>query len=190
MGIQPALTTSMNIKVSWSGKVDVDVVRRVVGPVVGQLDPFAADLERVLAGEDDLRGGPGRVVVPQQQSPGLRVPDAYEIVAEQVGRAGVVGVVMGVDDVGHRVTQALGLRDLVHGPSQVVADGRRGVEQHHPVGRGEERRLVGAVGDPEEVALDAADEVPLVVQGRAEGGLRHRGVVRQLWRTVRHALHS
>ena len=45
MGIQPALTTSMNIKVSWSGKVDVDVVRRVVGPVPGQFDPLAADFQ-------------------------------------------------------------------------------------------------------------------------------------------------
>ena len=37
-----------------------------------------------------------------------------------------------------------------------------------PSRRHEECRLVGAVGDPEQVALDAADEVPLLVEGRAE----------------------
>jgi hypothetical protein len=53
------------------------------------------------------------------------VPDTHDVVAEQVRRAGVVGVV-GVDQMGHGVTDALGRRDLVHGPPQVVADGRRG----------------------------------------------------------------
>ena len=47
-------------------EMDVDVVRRVVGPVVGQLDPFTADLQRVAVLEGDPRCGPGRVVVPQQ----------------------------------------------------------------------------------------------------------------------------
>ena len=45
-----------------------------------------------------------------------------------VRRAGVVGVVVGVDQMGHGVTDALGRRELVHGPPQVVTDGRRGVE--------------------------------------------------------------
>jgi hypothetical protein len=94
------------------------------------------------------------------------VPDAHDVVAEQVRRAGLVGVVVGVDQMGHCTADTFGRRDLVHGPPQVVADGRRGVEQHHPVGRREERRLVGAVGDPVQVALDAANEVALLVEGR------------------------
>ena len=43
-------------------------------------------------------------------------------------RDGVVGVVVRVDQVGHRVAHALGGGDLVHGPPQVVADGRWRVE--------------------------------------------------------------
>jgi hypothetical protein len=37
-------------------------------------------------------------------------------------------VVVGAGQMGHGVTDALGRRDLVHGPRQVVTDGRRGVE--------------------------------------------------------------
>src|ERR1700734_730508 len=43
-----------------AGEVDVDVVRRVVGPVPGQFDPLAADLEGVAVGERHVRGGAGR----------------------------------------------------------------------------------------------------------------------------------
>ena len=39
------------------GEVDVDVVRRVVGAVPGQLDPLAAHLQRVGVGERHLRAG-------------------------------------------------------------------------------------------------------------------------------------
>jgi hypothetical protein len=98
---------------------------------------------------------------------------------EQRGRAGVVGVVVGVDEVGDGVGDAVGGGDLVDGPLQVVADGRGGVEQDHAVGGGQERRLVGAVGDPVEVPLDPADVVALVVEGRAERGARNRRVVGQ-----------
>jgi hypothetical protein len=67
------------------------------------------------------------------------VPDAHDVVAKQFRGSGVVGVVVGVDQMGHGVTDALGRRHLVHCPPQVVTDSRRGVEQHHPVGRCEER---------------------------------------------------
>ena len=126
-----------------------------------------------------LGRGPGRVVVAQQELARLLVPDAGDVLVEQRGRAGVVGVVVGVDEVGDLVADAVGGGDLVHGALQVVADGRRRVEQDDAVRRGQERRLVGAVGDPVEVALDAADVVALLVEGRAERGLWHRRVVRQ-----------
>src|SRR5712671_5001605 len=45
-----------------AGEVDIDVVRRVVGAVPGQLDALAPDLEGVVVGEGDLRGRAGRVV--------------------------------------------------------------------------------------------------------------------------------
>src|SRR5262249_58661725 len=59
-----------------AGEVDVDVVRRVVGAVPGQLHPLPAHLQGVTVGEGDLRRGAGRVIVAQQQPPGLFVPDA------------------------------------------------------------------------------------------------------------------
>ena len=96
------------------------------------------------------------------------MPDAHDVPAEQRGRTGVVGVVVGVDKVRHRVAHPVGGGDLVDGPLQVVSDGRGRVEQHHAVPGGQERRLVGAVGDPVEVPLHARDVVSLLVEGGAE----------------------
>src|SRR5262249_22951698 len=76
------------------GQVDVDVVRRVVGAVPGQFDALTANVEGVAIGEGHLRRRPGRVVVPQQQPPGLLVADADHVPVEQRGCTGVVGVVM------------------------------------------------------------------------------------------------
>jgi hypothetical protein len=78
------------------------------------------------------------------------------------------GVVMRVDEVGHRAGHAVGGGDLLHRPPQVVADGWRCVEQHDAVPGGQERRLVDAVGDPVEVPLDTSDVVSLIVEGWAE----------------------
>jgi hypothetical protein len=163
-----------------AGEVDVDVVRRVVRPVPGQLDTLTPDLQGVTIGEGHLRRRPGGVVVPQQEPPGLLVPDAGHVAPEQEGRAAVVGVMVGVDQVGHRIGHALGGGDLVHGAPQVVADRRGRVEQHHPVRGGQERRLVDTVGDPVQVPLDASDVVALVVEGRAERGPGDRRVVGQV----------
>src|SRR6476469_1581225 len=77
------------------------------------------------------------------------------------------------------VADAVGGCDLVDGALDVVADRRRRVEQHDAVGGGQERRLVGAVGDPVEVPLDAAHVVTLLLQRRPERRPRHRRVVRQ-----------
>ena len=76
-------------------EMNVDVVRRVIGAVPGQLDPLAPDLQGVAVGEGHLRYRPGRVVVPQQEPPGLLVPDAGHVPAEQRGRGAVVGVMVG-----------------------------------------------------------------------------------------------
>jgi hypothetical protein len=96
------------------------------------------------------------------------VPDAHDVLAEQRGRAGVIGVVVGVDKVRHRVAYPVGGGDLVDGPLKVVADGRGRVEQHDAGPGGQERRLVGAVRDPVEVPLHAGDVVSLVVERGAE----------------------
>jgi hypothetical protein len=166
-------------------EVDVDIVRRVVGAVPRQLDAFTADLQGPVVGESLFRRGFGRVIVPQQQPPGLLVPDPDHVGAEQRGGTGVVRVVVGVNQVGHPVAHPLGGGDVVHGPLQVVADGRRRVEQHHAVRGGQERRVVVTVGDPVEVPLDASDVVALVVDRRTERGSRNRRVIRQQGRTGR-----
>src|SRR5690242_2971645 len=48
-----------------AGEVDIDVVRRVVGAVPGQLDALASYLQGVAISEGHLRRGPGRAVVAQ-----------------------------------------------------------------------------------------------------------------------------
>ena len=53
------------------GKVDEDVVRRVVGAMRGQLDALTGNLKGVAVLEGHLRRRAGRVVVAQQQPPGL-----------------------------------------------------------------------------------------------------------------------
>ena len=158
------------------GEVDEDVVGRVVGAVPGELDALTSNLQGVAVLEGHVRG---RLVVPQQQPAGLLMPDADHVPLEQRGRAGVVVVVMRVDQVRHRVADALSRGDLVDGPLQVVADGRGRVEQDDAVGGDQEGCLVGAVGDPVEIPLDPADVVALVVEGWAERRPGDRRIVRQ-----------
>jgi hypothetical protein len=109
---------------------EVDVVGRVVGAVPGQVDPLAADLERASILKGLLVRWPGRVVVAQQEALGLLVSDARDVLVEEGGRAGVVGVVVRVDEVVDLVADAVGGGDLVDGPLDVVADRGRRVEQH------------------------------------------------------------
>ena len=59
------------------GQVDEDVVRGVVGAVPRQLDPLAADVQGVAVLEGDVRRRTGRVVVAEQQPPGLGVADMH-----------------------------------------------------------------------------------------------------------------
>src|SRR3984885_10060515 len=146
------------------GEVDVDVVGRVVGPVPGQLDSLAADFQGVGVGEGDVGDGAGRVIVAQQQPPGLVVADADDVAAEQRGRSLVVGVVVGVDHVGDPVGQAVGGGDLVDRAPDVVADVRGRVEDHDAVRGGQERGHVDVVGDRVEVPLDLQDVIAAGVQ--------------------------
>jgi len=162
------------------GEVDVDVVRRVVGPVPGQFDPLAADFQGVAVGEGHVRDGAGRVVVAQQQSPGLLVADADDVPAEQRGGSLVVAVVVRVDHVGDLVGQAVRGGGLVHGTPDVVTDVRGRVENHDAVRGGQERRHVDVVGDRVEVPFDLPDVVPVLVQGRPLRDRRDGGVLGQV----------
>ena len=112
----------------------------MVGAAPGQFDPLAADLQRVVVAKGHLGHGPGRVIVADEKPASLLVPDPGHVV-EQRGGPAVVGMVVGVNQVRHGVADALGGRDLVDSPAQVVPDAGRCVEQHHAVARGQERRL-------------------------------------------------
>jgi hypothetical protein len=89
------------------GQVDEDVVGRVVGAVPRQLDALPSDLQGAAVREGLVRQRPGRVVVAQQELARLLVPDARDRPVEQRRRADVVGVVMGVDEVGDRLLTPL-----------------------------------------------------------------------------------
>ena len=89
-----------------------------------------------------------------------------EVVAEKVGSTGVIGMVMGVNEMRDGVADAFSLGDFVHRTAEIVADGRRSVEEHNPFSCRQKRRLVGTVGDPEQVPLNSPDVVTLLVQGR------------------------
>src|SRR6266550_2922878 len=162
------------------GQVDDDVVRRVVGAVPGQVDALAADLECAAVPERLLRRGPRGIVVAQQESSSLLVPDARDVLVEEERRAGVVGVVMGVDEVLDLVADAVRSCDLVDGPLDVVADRRWRVEHDDAVRGREKCGLVRAVGAPVEVSLETTDVVALLVQRGAERRLRNRRVIRKV----------
>jgi hypothetical protein len=84
-----------------------------------------------------------------------------------------------VDQVGDLAGPAVGPGDVVDGAQQVVADGRRGVDQDDAAPGAKEHRLVAGVGDPVQVAGDLTNVVTIGVQGRAERGGRDRRVVGQ-----------
>jgi hypothetical protein len=102
------------------------------------------------------------------------VADADEVALEQRRGPEVVGVVVRVHEEGDLVGHSVLGGDLVDGPLQVVPDGRRGVEEDHALGCGEERRHVHAVGDPVGVALDPSQVEALLVERGTERGRRDR----------------
>ncbi len=158
-------------------QVDEDVVGGVVGAVPGEVDAFAADLERPVVLERLLVGRPRGIVIAQQQPSRLLVADARHLRVEQGRRADVVGVVVRVDEVVDLIADAVGRRDLVDRALDVVADRGRCIEKHDAVRRRQERALVGAVGDAVKVPFDAADEVALLVERRPERRAWDRRVV-------------
>ena len=99
----------------------------------GQVDALAADLERAPVLERLLVRRPRRVVVAEQQPPRLLVPDARDVPVEERRGARVVGVVVGVDEVGDLVADAVGGCDLVDRALDVVPDRGRRVEQDDAV---------------------------------------------------------
>src|SRR5262249_36632977 len=107
-----------------AGEVDVDVVRRVVGAVPGQLGALTPDLQGVPVGQAPRGRRRGGALAPLQQPAGLLRPDAAHVPAEQRGGAGVVGVVVRVDEVRQGAAHAVGGRDLIDRPPQVAADAR------------------------------------------------------------------
>jgi hypothetical protein len=160
--------------------MDEDVVRRVVGTVPGQLDALASDFEGPTVLEGLVWWGPCRVVIAEEELSRLLMADADDVPIEQRGRAGVVCVVVRVDEMGHPVAHSVDRGDLVHGPLDVVTKGGRRVEQDDPVACGQERGLVGRVRDPVEVPLDLPDVVALLVDGRTERRSGNRWTVRVL----------
>ena len=181
---------SISISVSWSGRWMMMLSGEWLAPCQAR-SIRSPPISRVRRSWNvSSFGRPRRVVVAQQQPPGLLVSDAGDVLVEEGRRAGVVGVVVRVDEVRDLVADAVGRGDLVDGPLDVVADGRRRVEQDDAVRGGQERRLVGAVGDPVEVPLDAADVVALLVEGGAERRSRDRRVVGEDRRGHHHPAHG
>src|SRR5580700_411732 len=116
--------------------------------------------------------------------------DARDVLVEEERRAGVVGMVMRVDEVRHLVADAVRRGDLVDSPLYVVADGRGRVDKDDAVRGGQERRLVGTVGDPVQVSLDASDVVALLVERGAERGSRDWRVLGEGFGADHHPAHG
>jgi hypothetical protein len=124
---------------------------RVIGSVPGQFDALGADLEVPAVSECLLRWGSRGVVITEQQVPGLLVPDADDVPAKQRRRAGVIGIVMGIDEVRHPVVRAVRGGDLVYRPLDIATQAGRRIEQDDAGARRQERALVRPVRDPVEI---------------------------------------
>ena len=122
-------------------EVDVDVVRRVVGAVPGQLGALTAHLQGVPVGEGHLRHRPGRRrAVAAAGSPRARCGPTSPPNSEAAPAWSSWWV--GVDQVRHRAGYAVGGGDLVRGPPQT----RRTATT--PDGMGSRRRVVESAAAP------------------------------------------
>src|SRR5712672_1951166 len=135
----------------------------MIGPLPGELDTTATDVERAVVLEDFLGRRPRLVVVAYEQLSRLLMPDARDVLAEQRRRATMIRVVVSVDEILHLVADAVGGGDLVDRALNVVANSRRRVEYHYAILGGHKRRLIGGVGNPVEILLYASDVVALCV---------------------------
>jgi len=73
-------------------RVDEDVVRSVVGPVVVKEQPFSSHLQDIMVVERDGRRRPVRVIIAQQQAAAFAVADAHHVGAQQGRSPDMVGV--------------------------------------------------------------------------------------------------
>lgn len=136
---------------------DEDVALRVVGPVVvkEQLVLPPPDARRRL--EDPVRLRPvGVVHLLQELGRVLVCIDAQPLVVEDRRRPDVVGVVVGVHEVGDRSG-----RHPADGPQYVVADRRRSIDRRHATPVAHEDHLVQAARQPEQVVCDLIQEEAL-----------------------------
>src|ERR1700730_3193137 len=99
---------STSISVSWSGRWMQMLSGEWLEAYQGRSIRLAADLQAAAVLERLLGRRPRRIVVAQQEPPRLLVSDANDVLVEQEGRAGVVGVVVRVDQVGDLVGHAVG----------------------------------------------------------------------------------
>ena len=152
--------------------VDEDVVRGVIWPVMRELQPLTTDFHNVMFLESQRRRRPIRIVVTQQQPARFTMPDAHHVTAQQRGSADVVGVRMRVHQVADIAWPAVMPCDVCDSPQQVVPDGGWCVDEHNPLSSRKEHGLVERVRDPEQVVVDAADEIALRVD---IGPKRRRG---------------
>src|SRR5919204_6728008 len=133
---------SISINVSWSGRWMMMLSGEWLAPCQARSirSPPISSVRR--SWNVSSLGGRAGSLSRSSKSPRLRVSDARDVLVEQRGRAGVVGVVVRVDEVCDLVADAVGGRDLVDGALDVVADRRRRVEQHDAVRRCQERGLI------------------------------------------------
>ena len=73
-------------------QVDEDVVRRVIGAVVIEMQLLAPHAQHVMVVERHRRGWPVGVIVAQHEFAANTVADAHHIRAEQEGCSSMVGV--------------------------------------------------------------------------------------------------
>jgi hypothetical protein len=90
----------------------------------------------------------------------------------------LIGAVMRVDEVRHRVVRAGRGGDLVYGPLDIATEPGRRIEPDDAVAGRQERGLAAPVRDPVEISLDAPDVVALSVDRRAKRGRWDRPTVR------------
>ncbi len=88
--------------------------------------------------------------------------DAHGVLGVEHRRADVVRVAVAVDDVGDRF-----VRDLTHGPQDVLAEGGRRVHRDDALPGGEEHHLIDAVSQMVEALSEIFGQVTCSGNGRS-----------------------
>src|SRR5580700_10705510 len=87
---------------------------------------------------------------------------------KQRGCSGVIGVVVGVNEIGNLVADAVSDRNLIHGPLDVVSQSCGSVKQDDSIISGHKCTLVVRIRNPVEVPHDPPDVVALLTHRRSE----------------------